>query len=206
MKRFWIIFVGLVALLALLLVGLGFFFGVFSPVRITKQVRGPYLMVSMLHRGAYHRVSEKIEKVGTMLDEMKIPKIIPCALFYDDPGDVSLGNLRSEGGYLVDQQFSLEHPFRQREIPKRSVIVATIKAHPLVAPFRTYSKIVEFMKMHHLKSMSPAFERYLPGGIVEVEMPFQSPELDLLHQTIKSMAIPRQSGKKKRGENDGSGR
>ncbi len=93
---------------------------------------------------------------------------------------------------MVDQRPStLEHPFGLREIPKRGVIIATVKAHPLVAPFKTYARIVDFMEMHQLEHDGPAMERYLPGGIVEVEMPFKSPNLDQLRNSIKDMLTPR---------------
>ncbi len=139
-------------------------------------------MVYMPHMGAYHLVQEKIEKVGRMLDENKIPKTIPCAFFHDDPKDVAIENLRSEGGYLVDKSLLIpvKHPFAQQEIPQREVIVASIRAHPFIAPFKTYASIVEFMRRHSLGHNGPALERYLPNGIVEVEMPFRSSNMERL--------------------------
>ncbi|MEW5804921.1 MAG: GyrI-like domain-containing protein [bacterium] len=189
-RRFGAVVFVLLIILALLAGGIGYSLGVFSPVKISTQIRGPYLMVYMLHRGAYHQVSNTIEKVGKLLDERKIQKTIPCAVFYDDPKDVPLENLKSEGGYLVNQQLSLEHPFGQRQIPSRGVILATVKAHPMIAPFKIYGRIVDFMKMHELEYDGPAMERYLPGGIVEVEMPFRSPNTDRLHQDMKGMHVP----------------
>jgi len=190
-KGFLAVFLVLLIFLTILIGGIGYFYGVFSPVKITTGIRGPYLMVYMLHRGAYHQITEAIEKVGKLLDEEKISKTISCAIFYDDPRDVALEDLKSEGGYLVDQRpLSLNHPFGLREIPKRGVILATTKAHPLIAPFKTYARIVDFMQMHHLEHDGPAMERYLPGGIVEVEMPFRSPTLDQLHDSIKDMRFP----------------
>jgi effector-binding domain-containing protein len=191
-KGFLAVFLVLLIFLTILIGGIGYFYGVFSPVKITTGIRGPYLMVYMLHRGAYHQITGAIKKVGELLDEQKIPKTISCAIFYDDPRDVAMEDLKSEGGYLVDQRplSSLKHPFGLREIPERGVILATTKAHPLLAPFKTYAKIVDFMQMHHLEHDGPAMERYLPGGIVEVEMPFQSPTLDQLRDSIKDMRFP----------------
>ena len=195
MKKGFTVLLLLTVFFALSLGVLGYFFGVFSPVRITTGMRGPYLMTYMPHRGAYHRVLGKIEKVGRMLDKKHIAKTIPCAFFYDDPKDVPLEKLKSEGGYLVDEDLQLEHPFGQRKIPARGVIIATVKAHPMVAPFKTYRKIVEFMQMHRLDHNGPAMERYLPGGIVEVEMPFISPGLDQLRQTVNSVKFQDHSKK-----------
>ncbi len=87
-KGFWAVFLISLIFFTILIGGIGYFFGVFNPVKITTEIRGPYLMVYMLHRGAYHRITGAIEKVGKLLDEQKITKTIPCAIFYDDPKDV----------------------------------------------------------------------------------------------------------------------
>ncbi|MCL6583668.1 MAG: GyrI-like domain-containing protein [bacterium] len=186
-KKFFTLFSVFLIPSVLLAGWIGYYLGVFSPVELNIQARGPYLMVFMMHRGAYHQILEKIERVGKLLDERKIPKTVACAIFYDDPRDVPLESLRSEGGYLVDRQLSLEHPFGQQKIPRRTVIVARVKAHPLIAPFKTYGRIVDFMKMHNLKHSGPAMERYLADGVVEVEIPFEAPDLEMLRRTARSL-------------------
>ncbi|MEW6381382.1 MAG: GyrI-like domain-containing protein [bacterium] len=185
---------------------IGYSLGVFSPVSVTTETRGPYLMVFMLHRGAYHQISEKIDRVGKLLDDRNIPKKTACAIFYDDPRDVPLESLRSEGGYLVDRQLTLEHPFGQQKVPRRSVIVARVKAHPMIAPFKTYSRIVDFMKMHRLDHNGPVMERYLPDGIVEVEMPFKAPNLEMLRQTVEGFRVPEKGMARGTGKDMHTGR
>ena len=162
----------LISLLLLFILLVAFNLGVFKKVSISQGTRGPYSIIYIPHQGAYHLIKEKVHLVGKMLDEQKISKINPGALFYDDPRDVPIEKLRSEGGYFVEQEVNLHHPFDQKTIPQRKVIVGTTKAHSFLAPFKIYPKVVEFMKRHQLQHAGPVLEKYLPKGIIEVEVPY----------------------------------
>jgi hypothetical protein len=56
------------------------------------------------------------------------------------------------------------------EIPRREVLVARFKGHPLLSPYKVYPVMAKWMAGHGLQPAGPAVEFYR-DGIVECELP-----------------------------------
>lgn len=149
----------------------GYNAGVFNRVELQQTTRGPYQIVYLSHTGPYHQIAEKIEQVSAMLHEKNVRTLSACGIFYDDPSTVPQDQLRSKGGFLVEGEVTAATPFAIETVAPREVIVATVKAHPAVAPFKTYPKMNAWMQQNNFQVAGPGLEIYRESGIIECELP-----------------------------------
>ncbi len=174
-----LLIVGIITLvLFIVVIGAAWILGAFSSVEITEEIRGPYNFVCLEHIGAYHLVVAKIEKVKEYLDSRHILYIHSAGLYFDDPAKVAEDKLRSFVGYLVPDSLMVEKPFQLKVIKKRNVILASIEAHAMIAPFKVYPAFHEWMENNKeigIISGAP-LELYIPEGKVEVEFPIKQLE------------------------------
>lgn len=164
------VFALIVVALVIALLSIGFYLGVFNSVNIEKGITGPYMIACLDHIGPYKDIVKKIQGVKKLLDEQKVTPISACGIYYDDPKSVPSDKLRSKGGYLVEGDVKLEI-LEKLEIPEREVIIAKIKAHPAIAPIKTYPKIQKWLVANNFICTGSCLEIYHDNGIVEVQMP-----------------------------------
>ena len=147
--------------------------GMFSPVTITEAKRGPYYAVVLSHKGSYQGLSQKIDKVSAMLTENRIAHSIACGIFYDDPSKIKTEDLRSEGGFIIEDTLEVSQPFEFIKFPVRSVYLASIEANPAIAGFKTYPALLDWIEKYKSEhdTLHPTIELYHNNGIVEVELP-----------------------------------
>ncbi len=152
--------------------------GMFSPVSVMEDKRGPYYAVILSHKGSYQGISQKIDEVSIMLTENKIEHRVACGIYYDDPAKIALEELRSEGGFLVTDSIKVTLPFKCLKFPARSVGVASIEANPALAWFKTYPALQDWIDKYKFEhdTLRPTIELYHNNGIVEVELPLVIPE------------------------------
>ena len=166
-------------ILVVVVVGIGLLaynFGAFENVELQQAVRGPYQIVCLEHIGPYQQAPAKIEKVKAMLQEKNITIGNACGIYHDDPAKVPSDQLRSRVGFIVEDSVSVEAPFMVDSLAQREVIIGTIKAHPAVAPFKTYPKMQAWMQGNDYEPAGPAFEIYREDGVVEGQMPIRKKE------------------------------
>ena len=154
--------------------------------------RGPYRVVCLPHTGPYRQIGARIIDVRVALrnavertattrtrpaESWLAQKLgPPCGIYFDDPSKVSEQGLRSRGGYLLTSDASAWLLAAARpsldviEIPRREVLVARFKGHPLLSPYKVYPVMAEWMAGHGLQPAGPAVEFYR-DGIVECELP-----------------------------------
>lgn len=154
--------------------------GMFSPVTVSDQMRGPYYIVSIAHTGSYRGISEKIETVAQMLEKKQIEHSIACGIFFDDPSVVPFDFLRSEGGFLIQDSITVDSIFIMNRIPKRKVVVASIEANPALAWFKTYPALNGWIakNSYQTDTSKPIIELYHTDGLVEVELPIIASKLE----------------------------
>jgi len=152
--------------------------GMFSTVYVMEEQRGPYFVVVLSHVGSYQGISKKIDDVSSMLTENQIKHLTACGIFYDDPVQTAIEDLRSAGGFLINDSIKVAPPYKCYRIPTRSVTVASIEANPAIAGFKTYPALQDWLdkyKFNH-DNFTPTIELYYANGIVEVELPVQKKE------------------------------
>ena len=150
--------------------------GMFARVSITQDVRGPYYIISQSHIGPYQGMAAKIEQVSQYLNKQQIEHSIACAIFYDDPAKVLADELKSKGGFVVSDSSVVSPPFICQKFPMHPVVVASIKANPALARFKTYPALEDWQIKYNLHSDTThaIIELYHTDGRVEVEWPIST--------------------------------
>ncbi len=172
-KKLIIIFGILVLFLFIAFIGAAWYLGAFNSVDVTLAERGPYYFVFLEHRGMYQKIAEKIEQVHEYLENRQIELVHPAAQYLDDPKTHMPAELRSRGGWIVSDSVAVDSPYILTTIEKRSTALARIRAHPAIAPFKTYPALDNFL-MHAGRDRDTAktvLEIYYDSGVVEVELP-----------------------------------
>ena len=72
--------------------------------------------------------------------------------------------------FVVDHVVEVKAPLNLGHQEARRVVVAEIKAHPLLAYGKTYSKLLDYCKAHDMKLKLPTVE-ILEHSVLRVEMP-----------------------------------
>ena len=147
--------------------------GMFASVSVIEDQRGPYFVVVNQHMGSYQGISDKIDGVSAFLTENRIRHTIALGIFYDDPAQTAVEELRSAGGYLIADSIEVSEPFVCLKIPTRKLSVASIEANPAIAGFKTYPALLDWIKKYNFKHdmLKPTIELYHSNGTVEVELP-----------------------------------
>ena len=163
-----IIFV--VVILVIVLFTGSFYLGIYNSVNVKKATVGPYQIVCLDHIGPYQNIRIKIQNVKKLLDDKGIIPLAACGIYYDDPKSVPSEKLRSKGGWLVEDNVDIEI-LENVNIPEREVVVAKVKAHPAIAPIKTFPKIHTWLIANNFVPSGPCLEIYHNNKIVEVQMP-----------------------------------
>lgn len=173
LKKLVIIVSIIIFILFISLIVAAWLMGMFSSVSVSEDSRGPYYAVVLSHKGSYQGINQKIDNVSAMLAENRIGHSVACGIFYDDPSKIDIGELRSDGGFLVNDSVDVSPPYQCLKIAKRTVGVASIEANPAIAGFKTYPALLDWIGKYDIEhdTLQPTIELYFNSGIVEVELP-----------------------------------
>lgn len=169
--KIWIVVFAVFLFVVIVFVGVGIYFGAFSSVDISEGFRGPYHFVYLMHKGPYQLVVKKIQKVEQILKEKNIQYSFAAGRYYDDPGITPKENLKSDAGVIINTHVQVDSPLEYEQISERYVVIGKIKAHPSIAPFKTYPAMNEYIRSKNYTVIGPAFEIYYEDGTIEVHLP-----------------------------------
>jgi len=123
--------------------------GIFKKIVIEEKEMGPFVLVYEDHRGAYKNIGPVMDKVYlSLLNEDQIQASRSMGVYYDNPQTTPEADLRSVGGYLIEDNNLEQLPFLEdkykvmridsgrlmvAEFPyksKFSIIAGTMLAYP----------------------------------------------------------------------------
>jgi DNA gyrase inhibitor GyrI len=170
-----ILFIGIITFVLFVgLISAAWYMGAFSSVSISTGERGSFYFVYLEHQGPYYLISKKIEKVKEYLTENKIKYLHSAGIYFDDPTQIPESELKSFGGFLLSDSITVKSPYKFKKIKKRSVIIASINAHPMIAPFKVYPAFQEWLENNkNIEIVAPPMQLYIPGKNIEVHFPYQ---------------------------------
>jgi len=151
--------------------------GGFAPVDIREGVRGPYTYVYLEHTGDYSKLPEVADEVRGLVKDSKLAYGLPITVLYSSPDLVDVGKRRSRTGYLVAAGVQVRAPLQIDSLPTRPVLIAQVRAAPLLAPSRAYPALDRYLQAHGSGILMPTVEIYEPSGtplrmgLLTVEMP-----------------------------------
>ncbi len=163
------------------------YLGVFKDVLIVEKSEGPFLAIYLEHRGAYHKIGDKIREVETWAKEQGVPCTLTFGEYIDDPRTIEEGRLTSFGGCIFpaplenqDQpkkpdsntenkidtdisrinQLKLPPNFNKKYFPNKSYIQALFEGSPGIGPLVVYPKVEKYFTAHNLRKSGPVIEIY----------------------------------------------
>ncbi len=130
--------------------------GLFSKVQFEEMDFGGETLVYEEHIGDYSKVAPVMDKVYQKLkDEEQIDAEVGFGIYYDKPGEVPKGQLRSEVGCVLPEQYSgqaeaLAARYKVKEFPLQRCVVAEMpyrnKASIMLGIFKTYPKLEKIIQ------------------------------------------------------------
>lgn len=170
LKKSWIPF--LVAF-ALPVLGVFAWWGLFSSPKVEVGEHGPYRYAFLEAEGPYSKLGAKRGEVDKLLREQGIIPGSAIAIIFDDPRNTERDKRRARTGFIIPESAAPKEPIKTDVLPKRKVLSATIKAHPVFAFGKAYGALLDFTKQHDMILHLPTVELY-DFSILTVEMPLEA--------------------------------
>ncbi len=135
--------------------------GVFKPVNISEENKGPYVMLYKDFLGPYHKTVSVITEVETWALANQVDCRLSFGEYMDDPEKIEEARLKSRGGCLTDKvPTNLPKDFKTLELPERKYVTAVFDGSPGIGPMKVYPKVNEYMLEKKLKQNGPVIEVY----------------------------------------------
>lgn len=144
--------------------------GAFKPVTLGTDERGPFLLVYKNHSGAYHKIVDDIQQVESWAKENKINCRYTFGEFFDDPGTVEEGRLKSRAGCLIENyDQKTEETIKNLKLPediqwtvyeKTKFVIALFSGSPGIGPYKVYPKIENYIKENKYIKKGSILEKY----------------------------------------------
>lgn len=169
MKKHWLSF-----LLAFVLPLLAIFWwwGGFGKVSFETAERGPYRFAYMTQKGDYAKLPEKQQEVLSRLQQQGVAPGAAITLLLNDPRATAKRDWQAQTGYLVGAGVQVSEPLAIGEVPARRVLLARVKAQPLLAPGKVYAALLDYLEERRMPFNLPTVELYQDGELT-VEMSLQ---------------------------------
>lgn len=144
--------------------------GLFRSATIDMVESGPYRYAYLEAKGAYSKLGSKQGEVAFELRKQGIKAGSAITLIYDDPRSTKTGERHARTGYMIEEGATPQAPLAVDTIPARRVVVAQVKAHPLIAYGKAYGTLLDFSKRQGGALQMPTVEIY-KDSVLSVEMP-----------------------------------
>lgn len=150
--------------------------GVFATPEIVLGQKGPYHYVYVDRTGPFSEIPQGYKQADSLIRKQNIETGIACGSYLDNPSKVDQKDLRWRIGYIVADSIEVTEPLTFLTIPNHQYLIATIKAHPMIAPFKTYPAMEKWIAERTFTIVGPAYEFYNEDGVIEVLFPVKPKE------------------------------
>lgn len=158
---------------ALPVLGVFAWWGLFSSAKIEVVERGPYRYAYLDAEGPYSKLGSKRGEVDKLLREQGIIPGSAITLIFDDPRTTDTDKRRARTGFVIPENAAPKTPVMVDVLPKRKVVSATIKGHPVFTYGKAYGSLLDFTKQHDMTLHLPTVELY-DFSVLIVEMPLEA--------------------------------
>ena len=147
--------------------------GLFSSASLEVGVSPAYDYVYLDAEGPYSKLSSKQNEVLFYMKQQNIAHGAAISIVLTDPRTTSYKELLARAGFVVDHAVEVKEPLKLGHIDPQKVVIAEIKAHPLLAYGKTYSVLLDYCKKHDMKLQLPTVELF-DHSVLRVEMPLEN--------------------------------
>lgn len=144
--------------------------GLFSSATLKVETAPAYDYVYLDAEGPYSKLASKQDEVLFYLNQQKIAHRGSFTLVMTDPRTTPYKSLLARTGFVTEGPVEVKAPLNLGHQDAQRVVAVEIKAHPLLAYGKTYSKLLEYCKQHDMKLKLPTVE-ILEHSVLRVEMP-----------------------------------
>lgn len=142
--------------------------GLFAEPKLTLDSRGLYYYVYVERTGPFREIPQGYKQANALIKQQGIKVGKACGSYLDNPADVAQEKLRWRAGYLVADSVIVEEPLRFLTIREGLYLVASVKANPMVAPFKTYPAMTKWLSENAYTVVGLAYELYHEDSLIEV--------------------------------------
>lgn len=167
MKQQWPYFVFVFALPVLAVL---WWWGLFSQANVRVETSSEYRFAYLDAEGAYSKLASKQAEAGFYIKQQGLVAGKAITVISDDPRTTTTDHRHAKTGFIIDVNANPVAPLLVTRIPARQVLVAEIKAHPLVAYGKVYGALLQYTKLHQIPFHLPTVEIY-HASVLRVEMP-----------------------------------
>jgi effector-binding domain-containing protein len=144
--------------------------GLFSSASLEVTTSPAYDYVYLDAEGPYSKLASKQDEVLFYLKQQNIPHQASLTLVMTDPRTTPYKSLLARTGFVVSADTTVKEPLKLGHLDAQKVVATQIKAHPLLAYGKTYSKLLDYCKSHDMKLKLPTVEIF-ERSVLRVEMP-----------------------------------
>lgn len=134
--------------------------GGFSPVQISRTVRGPYTYAYLEHTGDYAKLPDRLDEARHALEAAGIRPGQAITILYSNPEVVPRSERRARVGFLVEPGTRVGPPLGIDTVPRRAVLTAQVRAAVLLAPSRAYQALDDYLQARGAGIRMPTVEIY----------------------------------------------
>ncbi len=163
---FWV--TGIILVLILIIVIILWKLGLFATPELSLQDRGPYHYVYVERKGPFQDIPKGYQQVDSLIKKENIEVGMRCGIYLDNPAKINQENLRWRVGNIVQDSLEVTPPLMCLTIENHQYLVASIRANPMIAPFKTYPVIEKWLAENPYKAEGPSCELYHDDGLIEV--------------------------------------
>lgn len=152
-----------------------FHLGVYHPVQLEVQERGPFVLLYKTHLGPYFKINKSIEEIESWAKLQKLDCSVTFGEYLDDPQSADEDRLRSHAGCILNQkpEIALPDGYSLEERPVGRFVIGQFSGSLAVGPYTVYPKAYEFISQQRLKQNGPVIEVYrLREGRIDTEFLF----------------------------------
>lgn len=144
--------------------------GVFARPTIGETVAGPYIYAYLDYAGRLSNMGDQQEVAYRHAQVQNLDASRAITVLLTDPRQASDQRVEAQVGFIVAPDTAVKPPLKRGVIARRAVITATLRAHPMVAPGKAYSALIEYLTQNRMPLRLPTVERY-EHSVFVLEMP-----------------------------------
>jgi hypothetical protein len=144
--------------------------GLFSSATLKVETAPAYDYVYLDAEGPYSKLASKQDEVLFYMNKQNLAHRGSFTLVMTDPRKTPYKDLLARTGYVVEHPVEVKAPLNLGHQDAQRVVAVEIKAHPLLAYGKTYSKLLSYCKEHDMQLKLPTVE-ILEHSVLRVEMP-----------------------------------
>lgn len=158
MKRILIVSLIIVGFIVALSLGAYSYYGGFANIEIQEKEAGGEILVYKSVTGSYSQVARATDEVyAKLLNTYKIDTYRSYGLYFDNPQEVEVENLRSEVGCILQlkdtaQIEDIQKDFKVRLLPKQNYVVTQLPfkgiMSVMIGLMRVYPALTEYQVEH----------------------------------------------------------